>query len=274
MHNQSSLHELVAGIAVPEAANSPVNHVTRNNQVSRKYFDHSTANRVNTDAVIVEAIRAEYPQLHLTCLPQQNTDLLGYAAAGHATVAPIDKETDRHEWVTYQPPYKKLDGGSGSILHSISCGKYLLDWEGKEYVMYLIDGRDGMEPYPQVTMQYILAGAVDVAEQLLMAAGLWANELHDEIWVFDQGFWEKSTELWHSVQKASWDDVILKESMKEAITEDVDDFFDSRDTYHRLKVPWKRGIIFHGPPGNGKTISIKATMHTLYQREPQVPTVS
>ena len=30
---------------------------------------------------------------------------------------------------------------------------------------------------------------------------------------------------------------------------------------------------FHGPPGNGKTISIKATMHSLYDRSPPVPTL-
>ncbi|RTE69722.1 hypothetical protein BHE90_015894 [Fusarium euwallaceae] len=32
--------------------------------------------------------------------------------------------------------------------------------------------------------------------------------------------------------------------------------FESRQTYARLGVPWKRGIIYHGPPGDGKTISI------------------
>lgn len=62
--------------------------------------------------------------------------------------------------------------------------------------------------------------------------------------------------------------------MKDAIIGDVNTFFDSRDTYEKLKVPWKRGIIYYGPPGNGKTISIKAMMHMLYERKPQnVPTL-
>jgi transitional endoplasmic reticulum ATPase len=41
---------------------------------------------------------------------------------------------------------------------------------------------------------------------------------------------------------------------------------EGQKTYTDLKVPWKRGVIYYGPPGNGKTISIKATMHTLYKR--------
>lgn len=97
--------------------------------------------------------------------------------------------------------------------------------------------------------------------------------MHNEVWVFDQGYWQKSFELYDSVQKASWEDVILDESMKEAIIRDVDTFFDSRDTYEKLKVPWKRGVIYYGPPGNGKTVSIKAMMHALYDRKKPVPTL-
>ncbi|RYC56798.1 hypothetical protein CHU98_g9410 [Xylaria longipes] len=104
-------------------------------------------------------------------------------------------------------------------------------------------------------------------------AGGWANELHGEVWVFDQGYWQKSAELFRSIMGASWDSVILDANMKRAIIEDHNSFFDSRDTYARLKVPWKRGVIYHGPPGNGKTISIKATMHMLYEREDPVPTL-
>jgi hypothetical protein len=33
--------------------------------------------------------------------------------------------------------------------------------------------------------------------------------------------------------------------------------------HEKLGVLWKRGMIFCGPPGNGKRISIKATMHML-----------
>lgn len=53
----------------------------------------------------------------------------------------------------------------------------------------------------------------------------------------------------------------------------MDNFFNGRDTYTKLKVPWKRGVIYYGPPGNGKTISIKATMHALLKREDPVPTL-
>jgi SpoVK/Ycf46/Vps4 family AAA+-type ATPase len=66
---------------------------------------------------------------------------------------------------------------------------------------------------------------------------------------------------------------ILDADMKESIRSDVDRFFSSRETYQNLKVPWKRGIIYYGPPGNGKTISIKATMHTLYERKDPIPTL-
>jgi hypothetical protein len=66
--------------------------------------------------------------------------------------------------------------------------------------------------------------------------------------------------------KAEWSNVILDEDMKKALIADVTNFFDGQKTYQDLQVPWKRGVIYYGPPGNGKTISIKATMHTLYER--------
>ena len=80
--------------------------------------------------------------------------------------------------------------------------------------------------------------------------------------------------MWLAVQKANWDKVILDEKMKSALTGVVDKFFDSKDVYEDLGVPWKRGLIFGGEPGNGKTISIKALMHTLlFERETPVPTL-
>lgn len=111
------------------------------------------------------------------------------------------------------------------------------------------------------------------ARELLLAAGRWGADLHGEAWVYDQGYWQKSAELYRSVQQAEWANVILAPAMKRALIDDHLAFFAARETYARLKVPWKRGVIYHGPPGNGKTISIKATMHMLYDLKTPVPTL-
>ncbi|KAK0927352.1 hypothetical protein LTR91_003840 [Friedmanniomyces endolithicus] len=243
------------------------------NETATRYFEHSSAPRVNTDAVIVEALRADYPELHITVVPQQGNNLFAYASAGHASLAAIDKEKDRLTWKFFLPPASRLTGQRGALVDRVKLGRYLLDWQGKEFILCIADGRDGEMSYPSVTNQYILSGSVEATNKLLFESGAWNSELHNEIFVFDGGFWQKSAELWDSVQKSNWEDVILDEGMKKAIISDVENFFDSRETYERLKVAWKRGIIYYGPPGNGKTISIKAMMNSLYKRKIPAPTL-
>lgn len=110
----------------------------RHNATSKRWFEHSSGTRVNTDAVAVEAIRAEYPQLHLSVVPGTSCNLLSYAAAGHAAITPIDKAQDRLSWRLFLPPATRLGGGSGGLLDIVKFGKFLLDWQGKEYVMYVV----------------------------------------------------------------------------------------------------------------------------------------
>jgi hypothetical protein len=43
--------------------------------------------------------------------------------------------------------------------------------------------------------------------------------------------------------------VILSPDFKQEIQSDVSNFFSSEAVYHELAVPWKRGVIFLGPPG-------------------------
>lgn len=46
--------------------------------------------------------------------------------------------------------------------------------------------------------------------------------------------------------QASWDDVVLEDKFKKSIQNDYRSFFKSEETYKRLQVPWKRGLIFMG----------------------------
>ena len=143
-------------------------------------------------------------------------------------------------------------------------------WEGKDFILFNIVGSDGLYKDP---MSYLLGSTPVENDELMLAACAWQHSIHDTVLVFDGGYWENSSELWQSIQKASWDDVILDPGMKSSIIGEVTKFFNSKDRYKKLRVPWKRGIIFHGPPGNGKTISIKAMMHSLYDRDDPVPTL-
>ncbi|KAI9708834.1 MAG: hypothetical protein M1820_003790 [Bogoriella megaspora] len=240
-----------------------------------EFLHHSTGKRVNTDTVIYDTLRAQYPELHVTANPRTLCDLLAFAAAGHASYTPIDHTDDSTslKWRQYLPPARRLDGGVGALVDIVHFGKYMYKFKSHEFIVYIVEGRDGVMAYPAITMQYILSSDVRGTDDLLVAASQWGWELHDQVWVFDRGYWQKNSDLWRSVQKAEWEDVILEKEKKEAIVGDAQRFFDSRRTYEKLKVPWKRGVIFHGPPGNGKTISIKALMHTLYRRDDPVPTL-
>ena len=248
-------------------------HPPFHNEVARSYFDHSSAPRINTDVVVVEALRREYPQLHLSIVPQQSCNLLSYAAAGHAHVAPIGKDNDRLVWTQYIPSQRRLDGLSDGLGEYVLFGKYIIEYKSREFVVFIANGRDGSSSYPTIVNQYVLSPSATTTKQLLLDAGRWTDSLHDEIWVFDQGRWLKSRELWESIQSSEWSDVILDEDMKENLQKDVNTFFDGRDTYKGLKVPWKRGVIYYGPPGNGKTISIKAMMRALEKRKDPIPTL-
>ncbi len=240
-----------------------------------QFFHHSSARRVNTDATIAKALKSEYPDLQLVISPSSGVDLLGYASAGHASFTSVDQADSSLPpsliWQVYLPPSRRIDGSPGGLAQDVKFAKFLYQWQNTEYIIYMVDGRDGTSSYPSVRNNYILTTDAAKADALILAAGQWSNELHEEVWVWDGGMWQKSAELYRSIRKASWDAVILDEGMKSAIIADHQAFFNSRGTYDRLSVPWKRGLIYYGPPGNGKTISIKAMMHTLYDRKEPVP---
>ena len=59
------------------------------------------------------------------------------------------------------------------------------------------------------------------------------------------------------VAASSWDDVVLSAGMARDIRTNVQAFFHNPERYQQLGIPHRRGFVFAGPPGCGKTLTLK-----------------
>ena len=245
--------------------------------VFEDYRKHNDGLQISTETAIVSSLRGRYPDWTVTVTPGSN-GILALARAGQAK-AELDTKTDSMSaWRLHIPPSQRSSEEEGKMTDKVLFGKFDYEWKGNVFIVYTATFQQG---FNQVKNNYILHkrdhelvdGRCKITDELIAAATKWQNNVHDEVLVFDQERWTKNKELWDSVQNASWDDAIMDKDMKETLVNDVEGFFDCRDDYKEFSVPWKRGIIFHGLPGNGKTISIKALMNALYKRADPIPTL-
>jgi ATPase family protein associated with various cellular activities (AAA) len=55
----------------------------------------------------------------------------------------------------------------------------------------------------------------------------------------------------------TWDSVVLDPSVTKLVKEDFEFFLRREAWFKNLQLPFRRGYLFHGPPGNGKTTAIR-----------------
>lgn len=223
------------------------------------YVDINSGKAVSIDAQFSSRLRKEHPELTLTAVPAANLNLILFADLGYASYE-LDLEHDTASRLRgYIPPGPK--GEPSFLAEAIDYAKYNYKFGDEWFIIYWV--LVGYSPLQYVLKEPRADGETpntnsSVTDKLLRAAGdaLYSATKQPGVWVFDR-WWSKSLSMYEEVQKSTWDKIILDEEMKQSLTEVSEKFFDSKKVYEDLGVPWKRGLLFHGPPGNGKTISIK-----------------
>ena len=228
-------------------ASASLNEYT--NDPLRDFEQICNAARKSTIIALSHSLREGHPDLILTVAPKSDCDLLAFAKAGFAHSEP-DPNTGL-KIRTFCPPPNRLDGSKGALDRKILFEKHAYRWCDHEFLLYLAECYNEPDYCTQV-YSFILAKPEGrettksdsaTTDALVQIASQWTLDLHHEIWMFDQLQWQKNKQLWRSVQDAFWDDVILDNITKENIREDIEGFFDARDTYQEYGLPWKVFIV-------------------------------
>ena len=133
-------------------------------------------------------------------------------------------------------------------------------WEGKSlHVIHITwEGKYGEEQHHAV-----MAAERDTCLAFVEAVCKWNHEVRGEILVFSDGCFHKDSKLYDAITSASFEQLVLHGNLKDQIREDFTQFLGARATYDEHGIPWKRGALFVGPPGNGKTLCVKALVRML-----------
>ena len=194
------------------------------------------------DAVYYElsrALRAAFPDQWILATEDCDFEVREFSEAGHCKLYDADasdlhthRTTDWHQYCDHS--YDNLEDGW-----------QVVEWQGHRMTL-LTTGL--YSDSCRSTRQFLIAPTEKIGREFFETVGRWSNEIRGEVLVFDNGHWSKSEELFESIKSSRLEDLVLPAALKDEVQENVRSFFGAEETYERYKLPWKRGLLFLGPP--------------------------
>jgi len=203
---------------------------------------------------VSQQLAALYPNKALLEGCDCSFNLQAYAQASKCTI--------KQETSIYNQILSSWDGLDNEIRQTAENACFEVTWHGHTLEVLIMSW---MEGFSRVQYYWILADSKKLAEDFFADLCEWNTQVREEVLVFEDGHWAKNQDLFQAIKSATFDNLVLHGTLKQDIQDDLANFLASRHTYEAYGVPWKRGILFIGAPGNGKTHTVKALINKMQQ---------
>jgi hypothetical protein len=205
---------------------------------------------------ITELLRRLHPNRHIAYSDYRMVTLMEMLRAFHVAYT-VDAAGDTLYFVEQ---FEEATGWEPAV-HVLS-GTIRFAWKGYDYaVTSLPEWREAGRDENSHAL-YIAAETFEAIRVLTKDLRLFNPDRSEAILQYEGG-WRESLELRRNLQNCTWDMLVLPDEIKDDIRENAERFFTGDKTvYKRLGLPHKRGFIFIGEPGDGKTLTGKIIANT------------
>lgn len=153
------------------------------------------------------------------------------------------------------PTYRnETSGFSFDIGYSQNSGTYVIKYNGA--TIQVTKGKiDGDKQAGEKNMQYytLVSTKKEQVKSLIEEVYAKYNVEHDQIKIFVSDLYGE----WRLVKRITGktlDNIIINKDLHNTLVNDLKDFEGDKEWYASLNIPYKRGYLFYGPPGNGRII--------------------
>lgn len=134
---------------------------------------------------------------------------------------------------------------------SLETGALDVSWQGHRFMVVRLDG-------PWDVHWYLAGTSRAVLEQFFEAVCAFVPSVESQVVVYSQGRFVGDAALAEDLNGHGLEGLVLDKPTEQRLRRATLDFFDQKELFAEHGLPWRRGVLLCGDPGNGKTSAVKA----------------